>query len=92
MGEGACEGATLCADRTMVTRAPVFNRGSGGGARGCGFEKRVYMRIQGGFNLHRLFCPCVCVSQNGGLFREVFIYINDFDPFNLTKLRGGGVP
>ena len=42
----------------------------------------VYMRVQGGFNLHRLFClRVVCVSQNGGLFGEFFIYINDFDLF-----------
>ena len=29
---------------------PVFNRGSGGGARGCGFEERVgvYARTEGG--------------------------------------------
>ena len=29
---------------------PVFNRGSGGGARGCGFEERVgvHARTEGG--------------------------------------------
>ena len=42
----------------------------------------VYMRVQGGFNLHRLESLCVvCVSLNDSYFGEGFIYINDFDPF-----------
>ena len=35
--------------RKWRTRAPVFNRGSGGGARGCGSEERVgHMRVRRG--------------------------------------------
>jgi len=34
---------------TPVSDEPGFNRGSGGGAQGCGFEKRLgHMRVQRG--------------------------------------------
>ena len=71
---------------------PRFLTGGPGAAPGGVASKNgwVYMRVQGGFNLHSPeSLSVVCVSQNGGLFGEFFIYINDFDPFNLTKLRGG---
>ena len=35
--------------RKWRTRAPVFNRGSGGGARGCGFEERVGVHARTGW-------------------------------------------
>ena len=56
--------------RKWRTRAPVFNRGFGGGARGCGFEERVgvYARTGGiQFPMASLLCLCVCLSQNGSL-------------------------
>ena len=39
---------------------PVFNRGSGGGARGCGFEERVGVHARtGGIHFLWLLCPSV---------------------------------
>ena len=39
---------------------PGFNRGSGAGARGCGFEERVeaYARTEGGFPISHDACVC----------------------------------
>ena len=34
--------------RKWRTQAPVFNRGSGGGARGCGYEERVGVHARSG--------------------------------------------
>ena len=66
--------------RKWRTRAPVFNRGSGGGARGCGFEERVgvYARTEGGHFLYP-FCPYVCVS----FVKRQFT----FDPLDKKWLR-----
>ena len=42
---------------------PGFNRGSGGGARGCGFKERVgaHARSEEGSISYSRFCLCVCV-------------------------------
>jgi len=45
---------------------PGFNRGSGGGARGCGFEERVgaYARTEEGlFPIAHGLCLSVCLSS-----------------------------
>ena len=46
----------------VANTGPGVNRGSGGGARGCGFEERVgvYARTEGGHFLYP-FCPSACV-------------------------------
>ena len=76
---------------------PVFNRGSGGGARGCGFEERVgvYARTEGGHFLYP-FCPCVCVcvvkqplvSKNG--LRERLRVCRGGSRNQLRGLKEGG--
>ena len=47
----------------VANTAPVFNRGSGGGARGCGFEERVgaHARLGGSISYSR-FCLSVFLS------------------------------
>ena len=44
-----CTYVALLHPRKWRTRAPVFNRGSGGGARGCGFEERVGVHARTGW-------------------------------------------
>ena len=76
---------------------PVFNRGSGGGARGCGFEERVgvYARTEGGHFLYP-FCPSVCVrvvkqplvSKNG--LRERLRVCRGGSRNQLRGLKEGG--
>ena len=57
----------------VTNTGPGFNRGSGGGARGCGFEERVgYMRVQGGFVSYSRFV-CLCVPVTKWQFRSVEI-------------------
>ena len=47
----------------VTNTGPSFNRGSGGGARGCGFEERVGVHARtGGIQFLWLFCVSVCVS------------------------------
>ena len=50
----------------VTNTGPGFNRGSGGGARGCVASKNgwVYMRVQGGFISYGYFvCPSVYVTK-----------------------------
>ena len=47
----------------VANTGPGFNRGSGGGARGCGFEERVGVHARtGGIHFLWVFCVCVCPS------------------------------
>ena len=58
----------------VTNTGPGFNRGSGGGAQGCGFEERggAHARSGGVHFLWPLLCVCVrvcvrvCGSQSGG--------------------------
>ena len=48
--------------------SPGVNRGSGGGARGCGFEERVGVHARtGGIRFH-MASLCVCGTLNDGFF------------------------
>ena len=63
---------------------PGFNRGSGGGARGCSFEKRVgaYALTEGGHFLELTMPLSVCVATNMAVgystrwITELFQYIS----------------
>ena len=55
---------TVITPPEVTNTGPGFNRGSGGGARGCGFEERVgaYARAEGFVSYSpRSVCVCVCV-------------------------------
>jgi len=47
----------------VTNTGPSFNRGSGGGAPGCGFEERVgaYARTEGVIFIAHDVCLCVCL-------------------------------
>ena len=68
----------LIAPPEVTNTGPGFNRGSGGGVRGCGFEERVgvYART-GGIHFLWLLCLRVCGSLNGSL-----------DPLNIRWITG----
>ena len=57
---------------------PGFNRGSGGGARGCGFEEQIeaYARTEGGHFLSPTtsVCMCVCVSVATNVLKRKLVY------------------
>ena len=65
----------------MANTGPGANRGSGGGARGCGFEERwVYMRVQRGVISYTHFVR-ICVSMC--VVKRQFT----FDPLDKKWLR-----
>ena len=57
----------------VTNTGPGFDRGSGGGARGCGFEERVGVRARtGGIIFYsRFVCVRACVSVINWQFRSV---------------------
>ena len=48
----------------VANTGPGVNRGSGGGARGCGFEERVGVHARtGGIHFLWLFCVSACCKM-----------------------------
>jgi hypothetical protein len=70
---------------------PGFNRGSGGGSHGCGFEERAgaHARTEGVISFSRR-CLCVCVWRLKRQLRSVAIklYINGSWPFKTPQHQG----
>ena len=80
-------GSPVVTPPEVTNTGPGFNRGSWGGARGCGFEERVgaHARSGGPFPIAASVCLCVCVlSVTKWQFRSVAkaIYKWRLDPLD----------